>query len=287
MNEIVIFCDSCSSLTKAKAQEMNIKIIPTLFFLNNTEYNPLAEDLMSYEEYYEKLEKKNFCKTSCINPDVFIQAFEQEVMEGRDVLYISLSSGLSSSHNNAILAKNLLAETYDNAIEIIDPLTGSFGVLFALEEAVKLRDEGLSALEIKNKITKNQLNVESLFTIGSLDHLRRGGRLSTLSAIFGTILNINPVIRADKDGKLSVNAKLRGRKKAFQFMLDKLTNTAKDNTKIYIGHTNAIEDAEFIKSSILENTSFTNIEMSYIDHTMGAHCGPKTIAMFFIKKIIG
>lgn len=283
MKNIIVFCDSCSSATQEFANSLDVIILPTLFTMEGKEYNPLNSNI-SYEDYYAKLEKKVMCKTSCINPSDFVQAFEPFLKEGNKILHVSLSSGLSSSYANSVLAKNILDEKYPNQIEIVDTLSGSAGCLFAIEEACKLRDKGFTIQEIKEKLDKNKLKVSAYFTIGSLDHLRRGGRLGTISSILGAILHINPVIKADDIGKLSIDAKFRGRKKAINYMSDTIFNSAHPESKIYIGHTNNIEEANDFKKYLEDNSNFKDIELLYIDHTMGSHCGPRSIAIFFKNK---
>ena len=282
MNKIMIFVDSCSSVTKVDAEKVNIRIIPTLFNMDGKDYNPLSEDVISYQEFYGKLEDKMFCKTSCINPNVFVNRFEDALKEGYDVIYISLSSGLSASFNNANLAKEILSGDYSNTIELIDSRTGSVGIQVILEKAIKMRDEGKTAKEIREALENNKINVYSLFTIGSLDHLRRGGRLSTVTAIVGTVLKINPIICANKEGKLTTHSKHRGRRKAINALIEEIETNIVEGETLYIGYTNNLEEAEFIEDYFVNKGM--NVHKDYIDYTMGSHCGPRTIAVFFMSK---
>lgn len=282
MNNIVIYVDSCSSLTKERAKEMNVRIIPTLFNMEGKDYNPLSDDVINYQDFYNNLEEKMFCKTSCINPNTFVNYFEDALKQGNDVVYISLSSGLSASFNNANLAKDILSEEYKNCIELIDSRTGSGGIQVILDKAIKMRDEGKTAKEIRVALENNKINVCSLFTIGSLDHLRRGGRLSTVTAIVGTVLKINPIICANKEGKLTTHSKHRGRKKALNALIEDIETNIVPGEKVYIGYTNNIEEAEMIEKYFVEK-KFT-VHKDYIDHTMGSHCGPRTIAVFFVSS---
>lgn len=284
MKDKVIFCDSCSSITKEMAKQLDVTIIPTLFTMEGFEYNPLEDTIIPNEEFYKKLENKIYCKTSCINPDTFISYFEEALKEGKDVLYVALSSGLSASYNNAVLAQQILASSYENTVEIIDTKNGSLGVLLTLNKTIDMINEGKSVTEVKNALNNNAINACAYFTIGSLDHLRRGGRLSTLSAVLGTILHINPIIKASPEGKLVEGGKFRGRKKAIQAMLDTAIETASPTSIIYIGHTNATEEAQAMKEYLLEHSQHRDVRLAYIDHTMSAHCGPKTLAIFYEKK---
>ena len=282
MRKIKVIVDSCSSLTKELAEKLDVYVIPTSFSINNHDYKTTDEDLLTYDEFYELLEKKEHSKTTCVNPSEFIDTFKMFLNEGYDIAYISLSSGLSSTHNNALLAKQILSDDYDNQIEIFDSLTGSIGIYHMMYEIIKQIDEGKSLTEIHQNVNKNKIDVVSLFTIGSLDHLRRGGRLSVISAVVGQILHISPVITTDEDGKLVSAKKYRGRKKAIKAMVDEVVENAKENSLVTIGYTNCIEESNMMKE-YLEDKGFS-VESGYIDHTMGSHCGPKTLAVFYRKK---
>lgn len=283
MKKIKIICDSCSSITKEEAIKLNVDVIPVMFEIAGKEYNPTLDDVMDYEEFYSRLENKEFCKTSCINPSTFINRLTPYLEEGYDILFIPLSSGLTSSFNNFYTAKSILADDFDNKMEAIDPRSGSLGNMFTILEACKMRDEGMGFDEIYNALHPNKLGVVSLFTIGSLDHLRRGGRLSKISAILGTLLHINPIIKANEEGKLEVDKKHRGRKRAINDLLTRSIENAKQGSHIFIGHTNCKDEALQMKETI-ESMSDFKVSVGYIDHTMGSHCGPKTIAVFYIQK---
>ena len=282
MNKIASVCDSCSSLTKSKASKLGIHLIPTLFYIDDVEYNPLDENIMDYDEYYLKLENKEVVKTSCVNPNSFVNTFTPLAEEGYDILYIALSGGLSASYNNAHIAKEMIEDDYNVKVEIVDSMTGSVGILILLHEAIKLKEEGKSVGEIKAALDKNALNVTSLFTIGSLDHLRRGGRLSIVSAVVGTLLKINPVVTVNESGMLVVESKHRGRRAATSYLINSIVEKANKDSILCIGHTNCKDEAYTMKSR-LEELGYS-VLMEYIDHTMGAHCGPKTIAVFYRNK---
>ncbi len=282
MNKIAIFADSCSSLTLEEAKELGVTIIPTIFTMDGVDYNPLDKNILSYDEFYKKLENKVFCKTASVNPNTFITYFEKALLEKKDIIYISLSSGLSSSYNNAFLAKNLLEEDYDNNIELIDSLTGSIGIQIIIKKACELRNQGHSAQEIKEQLDQNKLNIKSLFTIGSLDHLKRGGRISTVTALIGKLIKMFPIISTNSEGKLVSDSIFRGKIKALQKMIEEVIANIKENVELYIGYTNNKEECEYVKDSLSQKVK--NIITRRIDYTMGSHCGPGTLAVFFISK---
>ena len=282
MNNITIFVDSCSSVTVEQAKRIGVQIIPTIFTMDGIDYNPIKDNIISYDKYYEKLENKEFCKTSSINPSTIIDFFKPYLKEGNDIIYITLSSGLSASYSNALLAKDILNDEFDNNIEIIDSRTGSVGIQICMNKVIELANAGKSVTEIKEIVDANKLNVESLFIVGSLDHLRRGGRLSTVSAILGTILHICPIICANELGKLEAHSKHRGRKKALKHIVELAKENILENEKVYIGYTNNLEEKEYLESAFKEVG--LEVETGIIDYTMGAHCGPRTLAVFYRKK---
>lgn len=282
MNNIKIFVDSCSSVTVDQANKLGINIIPTIFTMDDIDYNPVEDNIISYKDYYEKLENKEYCKTSSINPSTIIDFFKPYLKEGNDIIYITLSSGLSASYSNALLAKDILSDEFDNKVEIIDSRTGSVGIQIALNKALELVKEGKNVSEIKDIIDANKLNVESLFIVGSLDHLRRGGRLSTISAVLGTILHICPIICANELGKLEAHSKHRGRKKALKHIIELVKENIIEGEKVYVAYTNNEDERDFLVSNF--NELGLEVEYGIIDYTMGAHCGPRTIAIFYRRK---
>ena len=282
MNNIKIFVDSCSSVTVDQANKLGINIIPTIFTMDDIDYNPVKDNIISYKDYYEKLENKEYCKTSSINPSTIIDFFKPYLKEGNDIIYITLSSGLSASYSNALLAKDILSDEFDNKVEIIDSRTGSVGIQIALNKALELVKEGKNVSEIKDIIDANKLNVESLFIVGSLDHLRRGGRLSTISAVLGTILHICPIICANELGKLEAHSKHRGRKKALKHIIELVKENIIEGEKVYVAYTNNEDERDFLVSNF--NELGLEVDCGIIDYTMGAHCGPRTIAIFYRRK---
>ncbi len=283
MNKIKLIVDSCSSIPTLIAKENDIDVLPVQFSINDELINPLNTKL-TVDEFFEKLTKKVDMKTSAIAPNVYYDAFEKYIKEDYQVIYVSLSSGLSCGFNNALLAKNMILEEYTNAkIECIDTLSGSIGIYFTIKEALKLIKDGLNVEEIKTKLDKNGLNIESLFTIGSLYHLYKGGRLRLATAAAGVLLRIKPLVIADKFGKLKSAAVHIGKKKALAAMADRIVEKVLDN-EIFIGYTNNLEEAEYFEKLLLEKNNNLKITKYLIDFTMMCHCGPETVAVFYKKK---
>lgn len=285
MANITIFTDSCSSLTDDIIKKYDIRVIPILFTMDEVEYNPLDKKITE-EDFYNTLENSGtIAKTACINPATYSECFEPELKNGNQVLHISMSSGLSSTYNNAVSSRNELNEKYPNQIEIVDSVKGGMGMAFDIEKACELREQGLNVQEIKEKLDKNTENIECMFTIGSIDYLRRSGRIKPTTALLGKVMKINPLIDADKEGKLSIKALCMGRKKALSTLIEKVKNSLHETIrKIYLCYTNNREEADFVFGKLKEIIPDSDIKLSPIDCSLGCHCGPKTLAVFFKRK---
>ena len=283
---IKIIVDSCSSMSLVEAKEKNIDVIPMTFEMNEKIINPLNNEI-DPQEFYDKLkDHSTVVKTSCIAPQVFYEAFEKYVKDNNEVIFISLSKGLTAGFNNAVMAKEMILEEYPNAkVEIINSLSGSIGIKIVIEKAIELINKNLSIDEIKIELDNLANKVYSAFTIGSLYHLYRGGRLRLASLLTGNLLRIKPIITTNSEGKLEKKETHLGSNKAISGMVDLVVENIDKNCKnIYVGYTNNLEDAKKFVSKIKERLPEANIILEIIDETMGCHCGPNTIAVFFVKK---
>lgn len=283
MNKITIFTDSCSSMTKDIIEKYDIKIIPIYFTINDEEYNPLEEKI-STEEFYNTLET-TVARTSCISPSTFVEIFEKELEKGNQIIYVSMSSGLSATYNNAVTAKKQLEEKFPDKIEVIDSLKGGMGMAFDIVKIAELRDSGKSISEIKEAVDKNNENIECLFTPGSISYLKRSGRIIPPAALLAKVMNINPLINANKNGKLSIKALCIGRKKTLLTIINKVKNSIHEvMKKIYLCYTNNKQEADFVSEKLKQELPDSEIKLSTIDCSLGCHCGPRTLAVFFKRK---
>ncbi|MCR5113723.1 MAG: DegV family protein [Acholeplasmatales bacterium] len=283
---IKIILDSCSSMNNADALKKNITIVPMKYELNGKEVNPVTDNI-DIKAFYDQLEDHDTTvKTSCVSPDAFKNAFTDVVKNGDEVLYIALSKGLSGSFNSAFLAKDIVLDEYPDAkIEIVNSLTGSIGIKLLLDEAEILISEGKSLAEIKDVLDSYAKRLTSNFTIGSLYHLYKGGRLNYTAMVAGRLLRFKPVIEANSEGKLEKAGTFIGKNKAIASMEETLDNTIdKDSRSIYVGHTNNIEECQKVVDRLKEKYPWLNVYLEPIDTTMGCHCGPNTIAIFYFHK---
>ena len=286
MNKVKIITDSCSSLTQEEMKKLNVDYVQESFSVNNQEFKGFNHPIKDANQFYEGLQKCESCSTSCINTQDFADVFEKYVEQGFDVFYIGLSSGLSCTYNNALIAAEEINQDKGKHVYIADSLSGSFAIAKMVECAVKMRDEGKSAQEIHNALHENGLKTYTMFIPSDLKFLTKSGRISKLVANIGSMLNLIPIMTADSEGKLKVVAKCIGRKKAMKTIQTLILQNADLSSpeKIYIGHTNFEEDAKEVAEFFKQNSQNKEVVVGNIDYTMGCCCGPKTLAVFATYK---
>lgn len=283
MEKLIIFTDSCSSLTQDIIEKHDIRVIPIYYTYKGEEYNPLEEKI-STEDFYNILEN-DIARTSCIAPSTYIEYFEPELKKGNRVIHISMSSGLSSTFNNALSVQKELNEKYPDMIEVLDSRKGGMGMAFDILKIAELRDAGKSLKEIKEAVDNNKLEVECLFTPGSIDYLKRSGRINPPTALLAKVMNLNPLIDADKNGKLAIKGICIGRKKTLITMINKVKAQLHETLRrIYLCYTNNKQEAEFVTEKLKKELPDSDIKVSTIDCSLGCHCGPRTLALFFRRK---
>lgn len=282
MNKIRILVDSTSSITTKQALELGVTVVPTTFIVDGVEHDPTNAPY-SLDEFYQKLYEAKV-GTACINTYVFEETFKSYLEKNEDVIYVALSSGLSSTYVNAVNASENLKEEFGERVIVIDPLTGGAGMHFVVRAIAKMVNEGKSVTEIKSALDKNSLGVVSYFTIGSLDHLHKGGRLNKVETAIGNTLKAKPIVRANEEGKLKIKAIHLGKRKTIKEMGDLVLENVNEEYPVEISHTNNLDEAEFLRNKLLEANDKLNITFSQIDYTLACHCGPETVAVFYIKK---
>lgn len=284
--KVKILTDSCCSLSKAELERLGVDYAEMSILLEDDNFNAFDCPITDPEEFYTKLKTVKKVSTGCVNVQTFTELFEKYAHLGYDCVYVGLSSGLSSTYDNALHAAEYVNKTCGKHIWVADSISGSFAIALMVEHAVKMVSEGKSAEEIYNAINKNGINTLVYFMPEDLQFLSRCGRLNKIVATVGTVLKLAPVLAPNEEGKLVTVNKYIGRKKALknlgQMFLDGIDKTREE--KIYIGHTGCAGDAEEIAKFLKENTQNKQIEVGYLDYTMGCSCGPCTVALFGIKK---
>lgn len=283
MNEFVIVTDSTTDLPKSYYEEKGIPVVSLSYILDGVTYQDMNG--LSGKEFFDKIRAGSMPTTSQINPEQAKEALEPIVKEGKDILYIGFTSGLSGSYNSVRMAAEELSEDYpEQKIIAIDSLCASMGEGLLLYKAVELKEQGKSLEEIAAWVEDNKLHICHDVTIDDLYHLHRGGRVSKASAVVGSIIKIKPMIHVNEEGKLIVIGKERGRKKAMTALVDRMEKKQGDfkNDVVMIVHGDVEEDAEFLKKEIESRFGTKNIIINGIGSVIGSHTGPGVISIFYM-----
>ena len=227
-------------------------------------------------------------KTSQINADEYEKYFEGFLKQGKDLLHVTLSSGISGTINSALIAADNLKEKYpDRKIYIIDSLAASSGYGLLMDKVADLKDAGMGIDELKNWIEDNKLRVNHWFFTTDLTFFIKGGRVSKVSGFVGNLLNICPLLNVDYQGKLIPREKIRTKKKVIAETVNKMVlnadNGADYSDKCYISMSACIEDAQAVAKLVEEKFPKLNgkVLINNIGTTIGSHTGPGTVALFF------
>ena len=283
MNEFVIVSDSTVDLPKEYLQSKQVPIISLSYIMDGVTYEEM--DGLSHKEFFEKLRAGSLPTTSQINPEQAREALEPFAKEGKDILYIGFSSGLSGSYNSVRMAAEDLKEEYpDINIIAIDSLCACMGEGLLLYKALELKEHGMSMEEIAKWVEANKLHICHNVTVDDLNHLHREGRISKTTAVVGSMIKIKPIIHMSDEGKLVVIGKERGRKKSLVSIVDRMEKQMQgyDNDIVMITHGDCIEDAEFVKKQVEERFGIHNVMINGIGSVIGSHTGAGVVAVFFM-----
>lgn len=258
--------------------------MPLTFHFKGVDYQDDFGKSISYKDFYNELRKGEMSSTSQINPSTFEETFRKYVSEGYSLIYIAFSSALSGTYNSACIARDTILEENPSAdISIIDSKCASLGLGLLVYNACERLKAGESKEVVVNWVENNKLKLNHWFTVDDLHHLKRGGRVSSTSAILGTLLDIKPVLKVNKEGKLVPVTKVKGRKKSIRALADALKQRIvdPDNQVIAISHGDCEDDARLLERLIKEEFNIKDVIFNYVGPVIGSHSGPGTIALFF------
>lgn len=288
MGSYVITCCSTVDLPKEYFEQNNIPYACYHYILDGEEYLDDLGQSVPYDEFYRRIDGGSMPTTSQINISEFMAFFEPFLQEGKDILHLSMSSGISGTCNSAMNAKEeLLAKYPDRTIKVVDSLAASSGYGLLLDKLVEMRDAGKSLEEVYLFAEDNKLKLQHWFFSTDLTHFKRGGRISATAATLGNILNLCPLMNVDYVGKLIVRQKIRGKKKVIAEIVNKMIELAeggKDyNGKCFISCSACEEDARKVADLVEETFPNLNgkVEINSIGAVIGSHTGPGTVALFF------
>jgi DegV family protein with EDD domain len=289
-NQFTIVIDTSCELSPEFIKENDIKIMPIPFVLDEAEHKSGDWAKIYPKEYYDALRNGGVAKTSQINPDAYVEVFKEYAQQKQDVLFIILSSGLSATYQSSQIALEEVMELYpDCNIYPVDSLSATALNTLMAVLAVKKRAEGVSASETAAWLDDIKHNIFGFFTVDDLMYLHRGGRLSKLSAIGGSLLGIKPVLNITPDGTLALKDKVRGREAAFKLMVSQLKRSIKPDTvldTVFITHTDCETDAEKLAAIVKSEVNVNNVEIIMMCPVIGAHLGPGAVTLVFEANMV-
>lgn len=286
MDNYLIFTDSACDISTETLDKWGVRC-STLTFAFEGEDKSYTNYELDSKTFYDRMRKGEVAKTSAINVDTFKEDFEAVLKEGKDILYLGFSTGLSGTYNSARIAAEELREAYaDRKILTVDTLSASAGFGLLLYLTVEEKNKGASIEEAAKFAEEMKPHMCHWFTVDDLAYLKRGGRISPTVALVGSVLGIKPVLHMDNEGHLISKSKVRGRKAAIKALADKIGELAKDPTKgpVFISHGDCIEDVEYLKELVFEKYGIKVGIVADVGPVIGAHSGPGTLAIFFIGK---
>ena len=283
-----IITDNGSDLPMSYLEEHDVGCMFLSTILNG-EIIAGKDKVLSPHDFYKMLSQGAKPSTSQINPDDAKAYFTEHIDDSDEFLYLGISSGLSGTVSSVTIGSDEVFSSYPGKkIEIIDTLTASLGQGLLVSHAVRMRDEGLSLEETAKWIRDNLMRVNTVFTVDNLFDLWRGGRLSKSSAVLGTLIAVKPFMKVDNEGKLVVEKKLRGRKKAIEYMVDnmeaRIGSGKDDNHVIGICHGDCSEDAEFLKNLVKERLGFSSFIESNVGPMIGSHTGSSLLVLSYLGE---
>lgn len=285
---IKIISDSGCDLPQELIERYDIDVIPIFVLEGEKEY--LDKIDITSEEVFQNMRNGVVYKTAQITPEIFINKFKEYTKNNQTIIYLSLSGGLSGTYESAVLAKGVVESEYpDVDINIVDSKSASGGQGLVVLEAAKMVASNMEKEKILNRINLIIQNIEHIFTIDDMEYLYRGGRISKAQNIMGGLLSIKPILCV-KEGKLEPLEKVRGKNKVLKSMINIIKNIKGDTDlskqTIIISHADNIESALKLKDMMVKEFNIDDVIINTIGSVIGAHVGPGTVAVFFLKKNI-
>lgn len=291
MSDYVISCCSTADLSKEHFEKIDVHYCCFHYEMDGVQYLDDLGQSMDFDVFYQRMTDGAMTKTSQINADEYEEYFTQFLSQGKDIIHLTLSSGISGTFNSANLAKALLEDKYpDRKIYVIDSLAASSGYGLLIDHLATMRDSGATIDELAAWVEEHKLNLNHWFFSSDLTFFIRGGRISKAAGAVGTVLNICPLMNVDFEGRLIPRYKIRTKKKVIQAIVDKMAEQAEGGTdysgKCFISHSACEEDAKAVAALVEERFPNLNgrVLINSIGTTIGSHTGPGTVALFFWGK---
>ncbi len=288
MGDYIISCCSTADLTAEHFEKRDINYICFHFELDGKQYTDDLGKSIAFHDFYQAMVNGSETKTSQVNADEYKEYFDGFLKEGKDILHVCLSSGISGSINSAMIAKAELEEKYpERKIYIVDSLGASSGFGLFVDKLADLREQGMGIDEVYAWAQENKLKLHHWFFSTDLTFFVKGGRVSKASGFVGTMLNICPLLNMDHEGHLIPRYKIRTKKKVIKAIVDKMEEHAQGGLdysgKCFISQSDCYEDARAVADMVEERFPKLDgkVEINYVGTTIGSHTGPGTVALFF------
>ena len=288
MANYILSCCSTADLTKEHFDGRDIRYICFHYSLGDKEYPDDLGQTMPFDEFYRRMAEGEMTRTSQVNVEEFVEYFTPFLEEGKDIVHVCLSSGISGVYNSATAAAKLLGEKYpDRKIYVVDSLGASSGYGLLMDKLADLRDEGMPADELFCWAEDHKLHLHHWFFSTDLKYYVRGGRISKASGFFGNLLKICPLLNMDDLGRLIPRMKCRGKKKVIEEIVQRMEENADGGPdysgKCYISNSDCYEDARAVADLVESRFKKLNgkVEIYSVGTTIGSHTGPGTVALFF------
>ena len=278
-----VFADGSANLPKSMLE--GISLLPCDYTVDGEPFTYWGDvDSFDAHSFYEGLRNGTVVRTTLLNTSLFLSRFAPILTQGIDIIYISMSSGISGTYNAARIAAQELMDLYSGRfVHIVDSLGCGFGNGLLAVRAAKLSREGVSARDAAAILDEEVPHTCQYFTVDDLNFLKNTGRVSGMSAKIGTVLNIKPILFGDKTGHIISCAKVRGRAKAIETLVKKYEEkrVRSGEQTICISHGDCLQDAELLASLVREITPEVPITICQHEPFSGAHVGPGMLGLFF------
>lgn len=287
MRDYAIVTDSSCDFDRAQIRDLDLTVVPLSVQLGQDRYRNTPDEAPESHVFYTRLSQGEPAQTSAPNVEEFKDAMRPLLAAGKDILYLGFSSGLSATCQNGTMATQELAEEFPQAkLLAVDTLCASLGQGLLIHLAVEEKRKGKTMEEVADFVRQTLPHLCHWFTVGDLNQLRRGGRLSAGKAILGNLLHIKPVLHVDDEGHLVPVDSVKGRKKSIEALFQKMAETAIDpqNQHIYISHGDCLADAQALAAMVQERLHVASVTIGDVGPVIGAHSGLGTLALFFLGQ---
>ncbi len=282
-----VLTDTSGNLQEKQIRENDLKVIPFPYFYHGEEHTCLNTESFQAEAFYEEIRHGLQVQTSQIPPRKYAEFFEPILKRGKDIIFVSMSSGISGSCWSAQIGKDMILEKYpERRIEIIDSLGASLGEGLIAIRAAALREVGRTIGDAAQELRQMAKRMFNVFTVDDLMHLKRGGRLSNLAAMVGTVLNIKPILKGNEFGKIVGFAKIRGRRRSIEALAEQYEKLviAPERQTVGIAQAACRKDAEYLAELLRRNRPPKEILTVDYEPVTGSHVGPGALALFFESR---